>query len=331
MIKWGMQLRILVLEFCLLGGLFSDAGWANVQIPFKGQIDFPQKQLIITLNSQAQKPLSITITQPEENLCQVVVNMEHLTLPFFHISSVLESQLQLIRREDSPWMLKGKIASRYTLINYKPVDELQGEFVIQEQQLRIKSLALGRNVFGNGIFQLKKPLQMDLQIKLNNIDMEEFITVMTGNNVLTTEGYLSGDMRIFGDTDRPQIRGQLSSFGGRIKQGEFTSLLLNLEGTFPKLQVVDSFITKPGGSAFRFNGTIDLSERGHMDRQIRAFHREPYISSDDGSVEWTFKRVEMDDHSGATEFKYLLRPDEDVHSLSQRGTDMLGFERKMEF
>jgi hypothetical protein len=325
------QVRTLVFGILLWGGIFTDAGWSNIQIPFKGRIDFPEKRLLVTLNPQASKPIVIIITQPEDNVCQVVVNIENFSASLFHISTVLESQLRLIRKEDSPWTLNGKFASRYTLINHKPVDELNGEFVIQEKKLLIKSLSIGRNVFGGGSFQLEKPQRVDLQVQLSNIDMEEFIAVLAGKNDLSVEGYLNGDVRIFGDPGRPQIRGRLSSFGGRLKQGEFSSLLLNLEGVFPELQVVDSFITKPGGLTFRLNGMIDLSDRGHMDRQIRLFHREPYVRSQDGNVEWTFKRVQLDDNSGATEFKYLFRSDEDIHSLSEKGTDMLGFERKMEF
>ena len=59
--------------------------------------------------------------------------------------------------------------------------------------------------------------------------------------------------------------------------------------------------------------------------QIKAFTGSPLITEDGQDREWTLKRMQSQQEGVTTEFKYMLRKDDD------RDDVLIGIERKIEF
>lgn len=325
--------RKIFLLFCILWALSLRFSEAETLFPFKGGIEFPQKKIFFTINPEGKNPLSVKIARQQENLYQVDVTIDHLKTSFFDdISTVVEGIIEVIKEENNTVRaLSGKIRSKYTLINYKPVAESFGQFEIKGNMLYLNSLSVG-NISCKGFVQMSAPYTVNLSVKLSSVDMKDFLTFFVGKHEIPTEGGgVTGEIHISGNLNQVQLKGSLAAYHGLVDKLAYNSIVLNAEGIYPVIHISNSNITETDGMTFNVVGSIDLSDKDNFDKQIALLTKEPLIIRTGGDLEWTLKRIRAQEAGGTTEFKYLLRKGEDISTLSEGGSDMLGIEQSLEF
>ncbi len=79
--------------------------------------------------------------------------------------------------------------------------------------------------------------------------------------------------------------------------------------------------------SFEAQGALDLTDLKGFKRQLGNFIGTPLISQRGQTLEWTFKRLESSQRSGATELKYMIKKDEN----SDKDVNIFGVQRRVEF
>ncbi|MCR4337941.1 MAG: AsmA-like C-terminal region-containing protein [Candidatus Omnitrophica bacterium] len=305
--------------------------FAQKSFLFDGGINFQNKSFNLKIDLGEDKWITVDVAKQTENSYQATFHIEHLTTPFFEISTVLEGTLELrSKTARTPKSLVGKIASKYTLINYKPIEELTGEFEIRDGKMHINSLSVG-NLSSRGSIAMTAPYNLDLKFQLSSVDLHNFIAFFAGPQAVEAEGLVNGDIYVTESVEHPYLRGNLNSYNGSVNRIGFDSIILNAQGLYPIIAVEQSTVTNDEGLISEISGKVDLSSRDHLKQQIKSLVRTPVVTQEGGNVEWTLKRVKDNDQSSAsTELKVLHKTDSSDDS-SESSSGMVGVERKVEF
>ena len=233
---------------------YSSFSWALEGCPFQGQIDFLQKKIDIVLGQEDHSLVKAQFIFLSDNNFHLNFNLEHLKTSLFAISSQLESSVVLIedpkKRER---YYSGQFQTKYSLLNYKPVDEISGNFEIKDQILFLPDLLIGR-VRLQGSLELFYPYKVDLSVQLKEIPMDEFLSLWMDVADMNSQGAVSGNINISGVLNRLILKGSLASYQGMVKQLKYDSIILNLEGEYPVLQLANSTVTQSDGISFNIDG-----------------------------------------------------------------------------
>ncbi len=319
--------RILLSGWIVVLWLFPPLAEATVLLPFKGDVDFKQKKIFVTVSPAAQNPLNLQIMQTAENQYKISAYLDHWRIAFFDVTTTLESTVQVRKDKNS---LQGELLGKDVLINNESAPNLLGRFDIQKDKLQIRSLTLG-SIGCEGVIQILHPQQMNLFLKIAGMELRDFIFFISGERLESTvEGFVDGRVKIAGPLNRSLLRGKLLSTGGVIEDFPYQKILLNLQGSYPFIYLSDSNVIHGDGLRFDIAGQIDLSDTENFRKQIAALTKEPVIDREGSAMEWTLKSLPNQDNSGATEVKYRLEKDDFDHT-SEKGSAMLGVQRKLEF
>jgi hypothetical protein len=302
---------------------------AKVLFPFEGRADINSKELNLTVFPGGPSPLVLSITPASQNQYQIKIKTDHLVTPFFEISTELTGMLEVVADNKSSPALIGKVSSQYSLINFKPAQETTGGFEIRDGVLTINTLSIG-NIQCEGTLGLAAPYPVNMTVHFDEVHLKEFISFFAGKKEFAAEGQVAGDINISGSVKELQLKGALASYRGTVKGFDFDHMLLNLAGTYPVIQVIESDIAQAGGFSFQVKGFVDLSDKENFDKQIQALAREPFVADDRTNREWTIKRMRSDSQNSKTELKYQLRKDE-AQPASQEEDAMIGVTRTVEF
>jgi hypothetical protein len=294
------------------------------------------------LRSKRPSPLSLSIGRISEKDYRLSLDMEHLKTPLCDLLGKIESSIEVIReggraqrlpgvsfsgREQT--ILRGKIWSQNSLVNYKPIRELFSHFEVKGDQLFLHSLSFG-NIVCQGRVELDFPYHLDWKAALYEVDMEDFLNFWVRDNEYESSGTVSGEISVSGTLGSPVLKGSLESHNGFIESLAYNTIYLNAEGIYPKMQITHSTISKTDGVSFSFEGPFDLSGQGSLKKQILALTFAPLVSDSLSERAWTIKRFRQKG-AGATEVKYLLRKGDHLGVSPAKESDMLGIERIMKF
>jgi len=357
--------RLTICIFVLLL-LSANAVRAKMVYTFEGEIDFEKDQYDLTVNlprqekkvvestksSYAKSNLSKSIKQADSqssifararrnknNDLQLSMNIGYLQTPMFDISSELESVIKITSEHNGTnssskdaSTLTGRIWSKNSLLDYKPLRELSGRFEVKNNKLYFDNISFG-NIVSNGYIQLKYPFKLNVTVNIALVDMDDFLNFWIRNKKYDSAGPVSGVIKVTGDVVEPYLKGHLKSYDGYVKNLKFDSINLNIEGPFPHMKISQSSVTEQEGFSFFIDGDMDLSDQKNFKRQIKNLTLSPMISADESQREVVFKRVKIEDN-GTMEFKYMLRQGDgsSIDSVDlENELDMLGFEQKMKF
>mgnify|MGYP001608266852 FL=1 len=234
-----------------------------------------------------------------------------------------------MKDEEGPTAWRGKISSRYSLVDYHPIRELAGHFEIKNQRLSLDSFSFGNLTFTGGV-DLVYPHMVDLVIRLNSVLMKDFLDFWVKNNGYESDGTVSGEIRVSGPLSHPALKGSLESHNGFIAELSYNSIDLNAQGTYPRIHLARSVISNTDGVSFNLDGLFDLSDLENFGKQINSLTFSPLVSDSLAQREWTIKRLRQGG-SSATEIKYLLKKGDGMGSSQSDGSGMLGLERTVEF
>jgi len=301
--------------------------WA---LPFKGEVDLDSRQAVFAVSAPSGPPVVLRISQGQGKDYQFSADIKNLRTPFFDIATVVEGNLDIVRAPDKQLVaLLGKVRSRYTLVDGKPIDELSGQMEIRDGVIRINSLNLG-SFSCQGEMALASPHKMNLVVDFRSINFDEIINSRSRELVKGLTN-IDGNIIISGALADLFLRGKLASYAQNDSGDDYLQALINFSGKPEDIVIANSSVSKPDGMIFSLSGKLNLKDYKSFPQQIDALVKEPLVSQRGDQYEWTLKKVESQNRSGSTELKYLLRKGEDRSDPTRADTGMLGVERKMEF
>lgn len=311
--------------------------FAEEVFTFKGQIDFSRSELNIILDFNDQSSVAATAKKISETGYQLLLDIKHLKTPLFDLISKMGSSVEIISKKNhsklplADSIYRGSVWSQYSLIDYKPVQELSGNFEIKGQRLQLTELSFG-GLLCNGYIDLVQPYALDMVVNLSNIGMKKFLNFWGASKKYDSSGTVSGEIKASGTLKDLALKGNLEGREGFVSKLNFDIISLNIEGTYPHMQIAQSTISKSDGVSFTLDGPINLSDKANFKKQIKALTLAPLVS-DTGLVrEWTIKRRNLEE-SGMTEIKYRFRKGDalGIGTSVEDEADMFGFERTRKF
>ena len=174
------------LGFVIFCVLMPNPAFADEGLSFKGRVNFSQEQIEVTISPQNFSPLNHSQdSEPSRSLKAVwkkksdseyhlSLELEHFKTPFCDLSSKIESSLAFKRELNSiDRYVSGRVWSQYSLLDYKPTQELSGQFAIEKDRINFDSLSFA-NVVLNGHIGLAYPYPLDLNVYLDGMDLNDF-------------------------------------------------------------------------------------------------------------------------------------------------------------
>jgi len=190
----------------ILIALVPKLSFAEKVFSFKGQIDLSKNEFTIVLDLDEESSVAATARRISETDYRFLVDIEHLKTPLFDLLSKIESSVEIISNKNSSekmfvnTVLKGKVWSQYSLINYKPVRELSGSFEIKDQRLYLTELSFG-SLNCNGYIDLVQPYKLNLSLNLSDVSMSDFLNFWSTNTRYESSGAVSGEIKASGTLD----------------------------------------------------------------------------------------------------------------------------------
>ncbi len=310
--------------------------FAEKILSFEGQINLSRKEFNIILDLDEGGSVTAKATRMSETNYRFSLDVDHLKTPLFDLLSKIEGSVDLIKREgkgnhlfDSA--LRGKIWSQYSLVDFKPINELSGRFEVKDKELHVMALSVGNLTF-DGHLGLTSPYDLDVAVNLLGVDMQDFLNFWGSGKEYESSGEVFGEIRASGSLDQLVLKGNLESRNGFVQKLDYSAIVLNIEGVYPFMQIAQSTISKSDGVSFSLDGPFDLSDKANFKKQIKALTLAPLVSDSGSEMEWTIKRLSPE-NSGITEFKYHFKKGDALGIGPSSGDeiDMLGIERSRKF
>ena len=304
---------------------------------FEGQIDFESNEFSIVLDLGEESSLTAKAQRTSEKDYHLSLDIEHVKTPLFDLLSEIESSIEIVNRKDntdvkfSDAILRGKVWSQYSLVDYKPINELSGRFEIKDKRVYLMALSVG-NLTCEGYVDLTAPHNLDITLDLAGVDMHDFLNFWAKDKEYESSGAVFGEIKASGTLGRLALKGSLESRHGFVQKLDYDIIVLNIEGIYPHMQITHSTISKSDGVSFSLDGPFNLSDKANFKKQIKALTFAPLVSDSGSELEWTIKRLNPGG-SGTTELKYHFKKGDalGIGSSADDKIDMLGIERTKKF
>lgn len=303
---------------------------AEVVCSFQGNADFLQKKFDVVLNLKEGSLIATQFSSISKDGFRFNGKIDHLKTPFCDLSTVVEGSVQAVTHTgQSGPMLRGVLRSQYSLINYKPINDLSGHFEFKKGRLYFDSLSLG-SILCDGYIDLAAPYEIALVIKFDEMPLTDFMIFSKSQNIEEIPGVISGQIRLSGFPDQLMLKGQLNLYDGAIQNINYSKLVLNFEGLYPLVHLTDSTITEDSGLSLNIVGNFDLTPPINLAANLSKLQMSPVITENDTRLEWTIKRKQEEGKSNITETKYLLKRRSEG-GLHKDDSDLLGIKNSVPF
>lgn len=321
-----------VLQIFFLAGYFTvclpPVVWS---FPFQGEIDLDQKQAVVAVYPQGDKPWVFTVQQDQARMFSVSADIQNFQTALFDITTFLESRWKFSTRpDDGRKRLTGTLGSRYTLMDHLPVEELTGQFEITHGVLYLNSLNVGK-LKCQGKVQLALPHKLTLDLQFKDMDFDRFLLDESVLGPGISLGKVDGTIAVSGEPGQIMLRGKLITYPDQSQESNYQQAQINFSGVYPQVEIHDSTATNEDGMTSNLSGKLDLSDRKNLPKQIDALSKEPLLRKKGNDLEWTLKRLQSPNRSGSVEVKYLMRKNSDADPGARDRGDLLGVEQKIQF
>ncbi len=303
---------------------------ADTALPFAGQIDFLQKQFLLSFSPQDQKPIVVSLKRTDQNQYQLSFQVDHFKIALFDVSMVIDCQMEVKEHPAQGLWMVGTVRSDYTLIDQKPTDGISGQFEVKDGVLNLTQLNFGEVVM-NGFLQLKGNHQLKLTFHLAAMPLAEFLALFVDRETVSAEGVVDGDLVLEGSLSQMTLKGKVASSYGRVGNLEYDEIDVSAAGIFPLIELTNAHVIQSDGLIFKILGKLNLLERATLLNQIKELVLVPMVETEEDKLEWTLKRKQLGAKVGTTELKYLHRKTDDAKHLSDERSDMIGVEQKVKF
>jgi hypothetical protein len=162
--------------------------------------------------------------------------------------------------------------------------------------------------------------------------MDDFLSFWMLGHKLESSGAVSGEIKASGTLDYLVLQGSFEGRRGSVQKLNYDTILLNIEGVYPHMNIAHSRIFQPDGVSFSFDGPLDLSDKENFKKQIKSLTFAPLVNESGSATEWTIRRFSPQG-SDMTELKYRLHKGGVLGAGAAPGDqiDMLGIERTRKF
>lgn len=327
------QVLACVMALCFGAGpgsaaIAGEQGPARLAVPFEGVLGLKASALSLTFGEPPGGVLVLDVTRPGRGRFDLRADIRHMATPVWDLATVLEGRFELVGSDPLKRELTGEVATRYTLLNYKPVRDLYLKFAVREGRLAVDPFWFGA-LSGKGQMALTGRREVEASVELLSVDLQEFWDMLgeRGIKVPPVSGIVSGEFQVKGPVARPYVNGHLAAYNGRLKSLGYDSLDLRFEGAYPLLRIEEGKIASSNGPGFKVSGALDMADMGRLAAQLRQLKRE-FIVSDSGSGRaWAFRRLDAAG-SEITQFKSFTSGNADGRG---EGESVIGLEKRIGF
>lgn len=321
------MIKKLITIVSVLLSVASTAAFADNTGSFTGNINLLEKKVDVALKLSDGSVFQAELLKNPENKFYLTGKVDHLKIPQFDISTIFEGLIDI--NTDENGTIKGSFKSSYSLINYKPVGALAGQFEIKGGRLFLESV-FWEEMMLDGSLSLLAPYDVDVSVRLSHVSLEELSSAASSSGDRPFKGLVSGVVHLTGSMDQPFLKGRLEASDGTIQDFEYDKLAVNFEGAYPTLHISDSQVTQTDGLTFNMDGNINIDNPYDLLGEMFALKLSPLIAETATHREWTIKRKEDKNTSSISELRYRMSSEsQDVSSPKQEG--ILGVEQSIRF
>ncbi|MBF0619643.1 MAG: hypothetical protein HQL19_05695, partial [Candidatus Omnitrophica bacterium] len=292
--------------FCcaFLGLAFIPArAYALAVIPFEGMIDLKAGRVTFQVGSGMDETVILDVVRRSPEAYRFTLDLKHVQTGLCDIATEVQGDIALSGPSWDQKEMSGEVESKYTLLNRRPVRDLYLKFAVRDRKFIVSSLWIG-SLSGRGEMALFGDHAMNASFELLSAELEEVTELFHARPAIASNlsGVVSASAVLTGPASKPNIRGKLAAYNGRLKALEYESILLDFDGVYPKFMLNDSTVTSASGMSFRVEGPLDLSDVRGLPEQIKGLKKTPIIAESENRREWVFKRLHSDS-GGVTEMK----------------------------
>ncbi len=236
----------------------------RIILPFRAEAVIDEG-IIISFNDENQDSKVKVIAKFLKSDFDIAVKLKHINFKNVDIVTELNLSGRIKTKDDSGLVVEGEISSRNSILDYKPIKELNGSYQISNDLLEILSLKMDDNLALFGQVSLKPPYLVDLDLIARFDSLDEInppLSIFEG--LLTAQG-VEGEFKLVGPIKNPDVKGWLKTGSGFLKGlGDYQKMSLNLKGKGKILKVIDSKFYHEEGS-LTIDGEIDLANENIFD------------------------------------------------------------------
>lgn len=297
---------------------------------FEGNVDFRQQEMKVKVDISPEETINAVLKKSKDRKYYLKFDLNHVNFYDYDLSTEIESIFEFKETTHLlPEVLVGKVWSNYSVVDFKPVKELSGTFKVGNNHLVLNDISFG-SLDCSGYIDLEAPHKLDLSLAVNLMEMKDFLKFWMRNKDYDSAGQVAGIIRATGSMDRLNLKGNLESYDGFIKDLTFDSLVLNIEGVYPDLLIdKSSNLSRGDGVSFTFDGPINFEDRTNFKRQLKSLNFSPLVKESSSQKKWTIKR-HKEGGSNSAELKYFIRKEGDG-SQNDDESALFGIERSLEF
>ncbi len=288
---------------------------ASAVIPFTGTIDLKARQVDVLIGSASGgRSLSVSVLKSGRESYLLKIQALHAPLGLGDVVGTMNGEFRITGQDRMSRELYGELKSQDILLDQKPVPDVRFKFAVRDGYVMVDPLWSG-GLAVRGSVELKGKRRVDMTCDVVSADIETVAGCIqrffpqAGKSWSDVSGILKGSLHFSGAWPRPGIKGRVEVYSGRLKGFDYESILLDVDGGYPLLEVKMASVTGPEGLAFRLAGTLDLSDTGSLMEQVRHFRRITVVETSANRRSWTLKSTETDRNS-KTEMKYLFLKDD---------------------
>ncbi len=320
----------------LLSLFFSATVFAGTLCFFEGNVNFIQRIFQMQINFKGNEKIATQLKFLPDDSYYFNANLEHIKIANFDVSSNFESSGRLLKDDKGKGkgkVFKGWFWSNYSLLNYKPFREMSGAFELDQKS---KRLSLSSFAWGgleiNGSIDLTTPFNLNLVLVIKDMEAKELATILgISTEDIEIGGLISGKLKIEGVFSNPKIRGQIKASQGIINEFKYKDIFLNLEGSYPLLNIVDSRIIEENSMPYSLAGKLDLRGLNNLKAQGNSIKIFPSEKNSFNWQSWNIRRKLMSDSDDKLELEYKLKPNRPFGIRFEDNQEIIGFGQKIKF
>lgn len=319
--------------FTFIVFVFLSAGRVHAveTVFFKGEIDFQEKKSDVLFDLKDKGKIAVFLSRISDEKMDISLKVDHLITSFFDLSSDVMAQVQWTKEEGkkNPY-LTGQVFSQYSLVDYKPVDELSSKFEFKDKRLYVKDFSWG-GVSSYGYMDFFPPYSLDFMLGLTAVDLDRFLNFWMAHKDFDADGTVSGQIKVLGSLKEFFLEAKLESYDSVVAKWEYDAMILNLGGIYPQMRILSSsMISQKDGASFSLEGIFDLAKQEDFYKQMKELKVSALVTHSGSDSRWTIKRSKKES-SRRTETNYLIKKGEKKSSLLDRDPDMFGIEKTLGF
>ena len=330
--RWPLAVKIVLI--CLWTFLTANLGLAIEEKKFDCKIDFVNKYLNLNLDLKDKGSIDIKGNIDDKGEYNIGVFLRHFRFGTNDILTDFNTRGTIEYFSDGKVKaLKGKASTQRTLLNLKPVKELQFDYVLCDDKLRVNSLSWADIRVSGGI-QFKPGYFVDLALVIDNMELQSLARILgmkqSDLEDLGIEGAVSGSLKIKGPLQALKIEGKFMAYDGRISETEFRSARINVEGNWPVLRFVNSQINDTGGIVYDLKGEFNLKELSDLaspEHRVMVYSANNMMRFQD----WVIKRSPDEKGQDMVEAEYSLKKNQALKMRIKNQEEMLAWERTVKF